>query len=276
MSKYFIIKILSFFFMVVFSGGYAFCSENQKNSKVIAFYTGKNDPAHISFVKEANQWFEGLGQKHHFLYDSTNDWSKLTDEFLSKYDVVIFLDSRPDSLPQREAFQNYMEKGGAWIGFHFCAFALSPSKYPQNWDWYHNTFLGAGQYKSNTWRPTSAILKVERKSNAFTKGLPETFTASPNEWYRWEKNLHENPAIQVLVSIHPESFPLGTGPKPHEIWHSGDYPVVWTNTNYRMIYINMGHNDIDYESGSNSELSFTFQNKIQNKLVLNALKVLMK
>jgi len=25
------------------------------------------------------------------------------------------------------------------------------------------------------------------------------------------------------------SFPLGTGPKPYEIWHSGYYPVVWTN-----------------------------------------------
>ncbi|MEZ4904458.1 MAG: hypothetical protein R2822_23280 [Spirosomataceae bacterium] len=49
-----------------------------------------------------------------------------------------------------------MNKGGAWIGFHFAAFALTPSKYPQDWDWYHQTFLGTGQCKSNTWRPTSA------------------------------------------------------------------------------------------------------------------------
>ncbi|HPE77740.1 MAG TPA: hypothetical protein PLC80_16725, partial [Draconibacterium sp.] len=60
-------------------------------------------------------------------------------------------------------------------------------------------------------------------------------------------------------------------PKPHEIWHSGYYPVVWTNINYRMIYINMGHNDIDYEGGTNKELSLTFKNKIQNKLVIDAL-----
>jgi hypothetical protein len=38
-----------------------------------------------------------------------------------------------------------------------------------------------------------------------------------------------------------------------------------------MIYINMGHNDIDYEGGTNKELSFTFENKIQNKLVIDAL-----
>jgi len=64
---------------------------------------------------------------------------------------------------------------------------------------------------------------------------------------------------------------LGTGPKQHEIWHEGYYPVVWTNVKYHMIYINMGHNDIDYEGGTNKELSRTFDNKIQNKMILNAL-----
>ncbi len=57
----------------------------------------------------------------------------------------------------------------------------------------------------------------------------------------------------------------------HEIWHEGYYPVVWTNMNYRMIYFNMGHNDIDYEGGTNKDLSYTFKNKVQNKMVLNAL-----
>ncbi len=246
-------------------------AQKKTDFSVIAFYTGKNDQAHISFVHEANQWLSEMGKKHHFIYDSTNDWNKMTTEFLSKYDVVIFLDTRPDSPSQREAFEKYMKNGGAWIGFHFSAFALSPSTYPQNWDWYHNKFLGSGQYKSNTWRPTSAILKVEDKNHPAMKGLPGKFTASPNEWYRWEKDLRENPDIKILASIDPASFPLGTGPKPQEIWHEGYYPVVWTNINYRMIYINMGHNDIDYEGGTNKELSHTFDNKTQNKLILNAL-----
>ncbi len=246
-------------------------AQKKTDFSVIAFYTGKNDQAHISFVNEANQWFAKMGEKHHFIYDSTKDWTKMTLDFLSKYDVVIFLDTRPDSLPQREAFQKYIENGGAWMGFHFCAFALTPSTYPQDWDWYHNKFLGSGQYKSNTWRPTSAIIKVEDKNHPAMKGLPAKFKASPNEWYRWEFDLRENTDIKILASIDPESFPLGTGPKPHEIWHEGYYPVVWTNVNYRMIYINMGHNDIDYEGGTNKELSFTFKNKVQNKLVLNAL-----
>jgi hypothetical protein len=38
-----------------------------------------------------------------------------------------------------------------------------------------------------------------------------------------------------------------------------------------MIYINMGHNNIDYESGTNKEMSYTFKNKTQNKLIIDAL-----
>jgi hypothetical protein len=239
--------------------------------KVIAFYTERNDLAHISFVHEANKWFPKIAAQNNFIYDSTNDWSKLNTHYLSQYQVVLFLDTRPDVPEQRVAFKKYMDSGGAWMGFHFAGFALTPSEFPQNWDWYHNEFIGAGQYVSNTWRPTSAVLRVEDTKHPAVKDLPTTFKSSPNEWYRWEKDIRNNPNIRILLSIDSTSFPLGTGPKQDEIWHSGYYPVAWTNKKYRMIYTNMGHNDIDYENKTNKELSFQFDNEIQNKFILDAL-----
>lgn len=239
--------------------------------RVIAFYTAKNDQAHISFVHEANRWFPTVAAANHFSYDSTNNWNNLNSEFLSAYQVVIFLDTRPDSPAQRQAFQKYMESGGAWMGFHFAGFALTPSAYPQNWDWYHNTFLGSGSYVSNTWRPVPAVLRVEIPRHPVTEQLPDTFRSSASEWYRWSNDLRQNPDIRILLSIDSSSFPLGTGPKPNEIWHSGYYPVIWTNKKYKMIYFNMGHNDIDYENRTNKELSHTFGNINQDKLITNAL-----
>jgi uncharacterized protein len=264
--KSYLCACFSFFFL--------FHAEGQNVSdkiRVVAFFTAKHDQAHITFVHEANKWFLKMTSQYNFTYDSTNDWTNLNMEFLSRYDVVIFLDTRPEQKEQRDAFQKYMDNGGGWIGFHFAAFALNNSDYPQDWDWYHSTFLGSGEYASNTWRPTSAILKVEYSSHPLTKDLPEKFKASPNEWYRWSNDLKANPDIKILLSIDPSSFPLGTGPKQHEIWHSGYYPVAWTNTKYNMLYVNMGHNDIDYENKTNKQLSFTFGNETQDKWVINAL-----
>ena len=239
--------------------------------RVIAFYTGRADLAHISFVHEANRWFPKMAAANHFTYDSTNNWNNLNEKFLSQYQVVIFLDTRPDSPAQRKAFEEYMKKGGGWMGFHFAGFALTPSEFPQNWDWYHNEFLGSGSYVSNTWRPTPAVLRVLDKNHPVTKNLPDTFRSAASEWYRWSNDLRNNPQIDILLSIDSSSFPLGTGPKLYEIWHSGFYPVVWTNKNYRMVYFNMGHNDMDYEHKTNKELSQTFSSPEEDQLILNTL-----
>lgn len=264
-GKIILIALLSICFF-----GFAQNKKGNTKFKVIAFYTAKNDQAHISFVHEANKWFPKVAEQNHFKYDSTSNWENLNAKFLSKYQVVLFLDTRPEKPSQREAFQKYMENGGGFIGFHFSAFALNDSAYPQNWNWYHSTFLGSGEYGSNTWRPTSAVLRIENQ-HPVTKNIPNIFNSAPNEWYRWSNDLRKNPDIKILVAIDESSFPLGTGPKQNEIWHEGYYPVVWTNKNYKMLYVNMGHNDIDYEHGMNKTLSYTFENETQSKLILNAL-----
>jgi hypothetical protein len=243
----------------------------KNNFKVIAFYTAKNDAAHISFVHEANKWFAAAAARNNFTYDSTDQWTDLNEKFLSGYQVVIFLDTRPEDPAERDVFQKYMENGGAWMGFHFAGFALTPSDFPQNWEWYHQNFLGAGSFVSNTWRPTSAILRVEDRKHAATRNLPPTFKSAPSEWYRWEHDLRKKADIRILLSIDPASFPLGTGPKPDEIWHEGYYPVAWTNKKYKMIYMNMGHNDIDYEHKTNRELSSTFTSPLQNQFLIDGL-----
>ena len=271
-------KIKNRYFLNIMLFCVCFCSIASLNAqnktplfKVIGFYTAKEDLAHISFVHEANKWFPQMGAFYNFSYDSTSNWSNLNEEFLSNYQVVVFLDTRPEKTTQRDAFKKYMDKGGAFIGFHFAGFALNNSNFPQNWDWYHNTFLGSGEYKSNTWRPTPAVLRVEDRKHPATSHLPATLTTAPNEWYCWKNDLRQNPDINILLSVDPKSFPLGTGPKPHEIWHEGYYPVAWTNKRYRMVYINMGHNDMDYEHGTNRSLSSTFSSPMQNAFLLDAL-----
>lgn len=268
MNRSVFVKVLLFITIFVLQGLFSvFAGVNSsKPFKVLAFYNGTWDAAHISFVNEANVWFPQIAKDNGFSYEATNDWNQMNAKKLADVDIVFFLDDTPPREEQRKIFEQYMSNGGAFIGFHVAAYNDNPLK----WDWYYNHFIGVGRYAGNTWKPTSAYLKMEKKEHPISKGMPELFKSQPNEWYRWEKNLRQNPDIEVLVSIEPSSFPLGTGPKAHEIWYEGDYPVVWTNNLYNMLYINMGHNDMLYNP--DRTISYTFQNEEQNRLLINGLQ----
>ncbi|MFE9768172.1 ThuA domain-containing protein [Streptomyces sp. NPDC005808] len=232
--------------------------------KVLALYNGTWDAAHIDFVKEANTWFPQQAAANGFTYTSSNNWDLLANGGVNAYQVVLFLDDLPQTAAQRTGFETYMRGGGAWLGFHVAAFTTNASA----WPWYHNTFLGSGNFATNTWGPTSEVLKVDDRTHAATKNLPATFTSSVSEWYSWSNNLRTNPNIKVLASLDSSTFPVGTD--PNQTWYSGDYPIVWTNTQYKMLYANFGHNAMNYDT--NTRLSSTFGGATQNQLVLDGLK----
>src|SRR6266478_5450666 len=119
-----VFKALSAATLIIFGVGAA---DSKPQFRVIAFFTGKQDQAHISFLHEAERWFPEMAAKYNFGFDTTSNWNNLNSEFLARYQVVVFLDTRPEEPAQRAAFQAYMEHGGAWMGFHFAGFALTPS-----------------------------------------------------------------------------------------------------------------------------------------------------
>lgn len=247
------------------------CDETSLTCKpieVIAIYTLDNpDLAHRSYDEEAIPWFTKMAPQHGFTFESGTDWGRLTSVTPHRGRVLFFMDDKPKDPVQQAAFKQYMDGGGAWLGCHFAAYNPMPSV----WEWYFTEFLGSGGYNGNTWRPTSAQLKVEAPEHPVLSGLGTGFKAQPNEWYRFLVDLRTLSNIQILLSIDPVSFPLGTGPNPKEIWHEGYYPVVWTNKNYKMLYVNMGHNDMDY-GGTNKALSSTFGSEQQNQLILQAIQ----
>ncbi len=231
--------------------------------KVLAFYNGTWDAAHIAFVNEANPWLTHAGQENGFTYEATRDWNRLSTLTPAQAQVVVFLDDAPTGAAARTGFQRYVEAGGAFFGFHVSAFTQNAAE----WPWYHNTFLGKGNFVSNTWEPTTAVLRVDTRTHPSTLRLPERFTSSVSEWYSWSRDLRTNPDIQVLASVDPSSFPLGTD--PNQQWRSGYYPVMWTNKNFKMIYANFGHNAMDY--ANNVPRSSTFASPAQNDFLIDSL-----
>ena len=138
---------------------------------------------------------------------------------------------------ERAAFEQYMKNGGGWVGFHAAAY----NDRHTNWPWLLE-FLGGGVFLCNNWPPQPVLLELDTQDHQVTKNLPKEFVAPASEWYQWTPSPRDNADIQVLVSLSAKNYPLGI----KDIVYSGDWPVVWTNRNYRMIYLNMGHGDEEY------------------------------
>ena len=174
--------------------------------RALIYYSDQVEEAHQAFTHQAIGFFRKLTVGDGFVLDVD---TRLPED-LSIYDVVIMPDVAPGSPEERARFQQYMEDGGGWVGFH-----------------------AAG-----------------------TRNLPERFVAPASEFYQWTPDPRSNPAVEVLVSLAPENFPMGL----KDVVFGGDFPVVWTNRNYRMIYLNMGHGDE------------CFSDATQNLLFVNALR----
>lgn len=120
------------------------------------------------------------------------------------------------------------------MGFH----AAGYNDESTHWPWFVQ-FLGAVFY-GNSWPPLPAKLKIDDPSSPVTRQLPDTgFTSPANEWYSWRPNPRSNPDIKVLLTLDPANYPLGL----KDTLLAGDIPVMWSNTKYKMIYMNMGHGD---------------------------------
>ena len=223
---------------------------NEPAFKVLAFYSTTVEPDHVHVANDALVFFKDLAAKNNFVFESTTDWDKLNDRDLKPYQVIIWLNDFPHTPEQRTAFQNYMEHGGAWLGTHVAGYNDESTK----WPWFVD-FLGGAVFYSNNWPPLPAKLIVDDHTSPVTKGLPATYDAPANEWYLWKPSPRLNKNVRVLVTLDPSNYPLGV----KDVIKEGDLPVVWTNTKYKMIYMNMGHGDK------------IFGDATQNKLFANAI-----
>jgi uncharacterized protein len=217
----------------------------QTSFKVLAFYSTKVEPDHVLFAEGALKFFSEISKKNNFTFDSTTNWDDMNDSNLKKYEVVVWLNDEPATAEQKRAFQKYVESGGAWLGFHVAAYNDKGS----NWPWFVD-FLGGGVFHINSWPPLPAKLSVDDRSHPVTKHVPESFTSPDNEWYIWKPNPRLNRAVRVLVTLDPSNYPIGF----KDVLTSGDLPVVWTNTKYKMLYMNMGHGDKIFTSPVQNQL----------------------
>ena len=219
--------------------------------KALIYYTQHAEEAHVQFAEQATTFFKKLNYGDGFVLDITTDFSKYPYEKLKEYNVMIMLNTSPNTKAERDAFEQYMENGGGWVGFHAAAYNDKNT----HWPWFVK-FLGGGVFYCNNWPPQPVLVEVDNEEHPVTKNLPASFVAPASEWYQWTPSPRQNKDVEVLLSLSPKNYPLGI----KDVVNFGDFPIVWSNKNYRMIYLNMGHGDEEFIDGT------------QNLLLVNAFR----
>ncbi len=205
--------------------------------KALVYYTQHAEEAHVVFAEQAVEFFKRLNYGNGYILEVTTDLSAYPYDKLKEYDVLVMLNAAPNSIPERTAFEQYMENGGGWVGFHSAAYNDKNT----HWPWYVK-FLGGGVFYCNNWPPQPAQVIVDKSDHPIMKNLPESFIVPESEWYQWNPSPRENKDVEVLLSLSPDNYPMGI----KDVVNFGDFPIVWTNKNYRMIYLNMGHGDDEF------------------------------
>ena len=235
--------VLLALFTTHFAVAASFCQ--QPRFKALAFYTTQGEPDHIQFARDAIKFFSERAAKENFIFESTTRWDDLNDDRLKGYQLVIWLNELPSKPDQRGAFERFMRRGGAWLGFHVSGYNDKDT----NWPWFVD-FLGGAVFHSNGWPPLPAHLLIDDPNHPVTAGLSGGLESPANEWYVWKPSPRLSKDVRVLVSFDPANYPMGL----KDVITSGDLPAVWTNTKYKMLYTNMGHGDKIFDSAAQNKL----------------------
>jgi type 1 glutamine amidotransferase len=231
--------------LLAYPGVSAHAQIQQPKFHVLAFYSETVEHDHVDFARQAIDFFSKAARRDGFEFATTTNWDDLTGNKLAKYELVVWLDDFPHTPQQRSAFEHYMEHGGGWLGFHIAAYNDAGTR----WPWFLQ-FLGGGVFYGNNWPPLPATLSVDDTDHPVTRRLPRSFLAPANEWYIWRPSPRQNKDVKVLLTLSPSNYPLGM----KDVLRGGDVPVVWTNTRYRMLYVNMGHGNKIFISDTQNRL----------------------
>ena len=168
-----------------------------------------------------------LGNENDFAVTWTEDSGYFTNESLSEYDAIIFLNTTLTLFDenQRSAFQNYIQSGGGFVGIH----SATDTEY--DWPWY-GSLVGA-YFDNHPNRPNvrEAVIELVDSDHPSTRHLPERWVRS-DEWYNFG---YINEDVHVLLRLDTDSYEGSD--------HPGNHPIAWYHDydGGRSFYTGLGH-----------------------------------
>jgi cytochrome c len=193
-------------------------------TKTAGFYH-ESIPAGVSAL-------QALGQKHHFIVDTTSNAELFNEEDLQRYTAVVFLNTTGDVLnrEQQNDFERYIQAGGGYVGVH----AAADTEY--SWPWYGQLTGAYFNGHPNGPNVREAEFYTADKTHIASDSLPDRWKRT-DEFYNYkdiQKDLH------VLVLIDEKTYEGGI--------NGDNHPMSWYHDfdGGRAFYTGMGHTNETY------------------------------
>lgn len=242
------VNLFSFvFFACIFVVGCNKPSEDSHSSQVVepgrsVLVFSKTEEFRHASIPAGIETIRLLGEKAGFEVSASEDAGLFTEDSLSEFAAVIFLNTTGDVLnvDQQIAFERYIQAGGGFVGIH-SATDTEWKKTPgaSYWPWFQR--LVGGVFDGHP-QDTDQVgdLTVRDRNHASTHMLPENWKVS-DEWYDFKR---VSSGINVLMTVDEGSYEGATMGK-------GEYhPVAWYRDfdGGRSFYTALGHTESSYEN----------------------------
>lgn len=189
---------------------------------------------HHESIHEGVSALREIAERHDFRLDWHEDASRFNDDFLSRYDVIIFLSTTGDILndDQQAAMEKFVQSGKGFVGIH----AASDTEY--EWPWY-NKLVGR-MFKIHP-RNQTAMLEVQDDNFPGMEIFPKRFMWT-DEWYQFKPEKYSED-INVLLTIDEDSYETETKWGDNQGGDMGYHPISWYQEydGGRSFYTALGH-----------------------------------
>ena len=206
----------------------------------VLVFSKTNGFRHIEGIAGGGRALQSITQRNGWGMFHTENGAVFNEQDLARFDAVVFLNASGDMLSahQEQAFQNWLEAGGGWLGIH----AAGDDSHA-GWQWYIDNLIGA-DFTAHILGPQfqRATVVLENHQHRALQGLPDIWD-HVEEWYSWAQSPRSR-GFTILATIDEDSYTPVQKVLGREVdLRMVDHPVVWSNCvgSGRSIYTAMGH-----------------------------------
>lgn len=189
---------------------------------------------HHESINEGVDGIKKLAKRHQFDVHWQEDANRFNSDYLSQFDVIIFLNTTGDILnsEQQRAMEKFIQSGKGFVGIH----SASDTEY--EWPWY--TQLVGRMFKIHPANQTTRVM-VETPDFPGLERMPDSFLWT-DEWYEFGEEQAEG--LNYLLTIDESLYDASADWGENKSEGMGDFhPVAWYHEfdGGRSFYTAMGH-----------------------------------